>query len=90
MKSQMESRLCNDCCKKFRIYVQYLVGKAHTMNALDFSILKVCCLCLGAWTATVFSKTAKKCKGLLFIGFLASWGYLIWRLFFQETTENDL
>ena len=85
----MNSASCKDCCKKLKIYMQYLVEKAHTMTALDFTIWKVCCLCFGAWIAAVFAKTVKKCKGMLLIGFLVSWAYLIWRIFFQDSAEID-
>lgn len=70
--------------------MQYLIERAYTMTARDFTIWKVCCLCFGAWIAAIFAKAAKKSKQILLISFLVSWSYLIWRIFFQGSTEKDL
>ena len=58
-----------------------------TFSVLDFAIFKVCLICFGAWLASLFSKAAQKLKPLFLIGFLATWFYLIWRIFFCETDD---
>lgn len=85
----MQSITCKKCCEKVNFLVKYLLARARTFSILDFAIFKTCLVCFGAFIATVFSKQAKKFKFLLFIGFLASWVYLIWRLFFQDDTTNQ-
>lgn len=65
----------------------YTVQRAKGFSLFDFAILKVCLICFGAWMATLFSKAAQKCKPLLLVGFLASWMYLIWRIFVCQTDD---
>lgn len=84
----MQSITCKKCCEKANFLVQYLLSQARTFGILDFAIFKTCLVCLGAFLAASFSKQAKKFKFLLFIGFLASWVYLIWRIFLQDDTST--
>lgn len=84
----MQSITCKKCCETANLFVQYLLTKARTFSVLDFAVFKTCLVCFGAFLATLFSKQAKKFKFLLFIGFLASWVYLIWRIFFQDDASN--
>ena len=68
-------------------FIDYTMGRARGFSVLDFAIFKVCLICFGAWLASLFSKAAQKLKPLFLIGFLATWFYLIWRIFFCETDD---
>lgn len=83
----MQSMTCKKCCEKVNLFVQYLLAKARTFSVLDFAVFKTCLICFGAWLAATFSKKAKQIKFLLLLGFLVSWAYMIWRIFFQDDTH---
>lgn len=87
MKNLCESNFCNNCCKNCRYLIRYLMKKVQTFSVFDFAVFKMCLICFGGWLATTFIKNAKKWKLVLLIGFLASWVYLIWRLFIQQDDQ---
>lgn len=66
-------------------FVTYTTERVNGFGILDWAIFKVCLICFGAWMATLLSKTAQKLKHVFLIGFLATWIYMIWRIFFCDT-----
>lgn len=80
---------CHQCCEKCNQLLEYLMQKVRTFSVLDFAIFKMCLVCFGGWLSATFIKNIKKWKPVLFIAFLASWIYLIWRLFFQQDNLCD-
>lgn len=65
-------------------FAQYSVEKARTFSVLDFAFLKVCILSLGIWLGSMFSKFFRRFRVVVFFGFVISYLYLIWRIFFRE------
>lgn len=63
----------------------YSVEQARGFSLLDFAVFKVCLLSLGIWIGSQFSKFFKRFRVFVFLGFIASYVYLIWRLFLRDT-----
>lgn len=73
------------CAKeKASVLVAYLMEKARGFNVFDFAMLKICLLSFGLWIGSKFSKFFSRFKGILFLGFIFSYVFLIWRIFFRE------
>lgn len=67
--------------------LNYLMETAHRFSVLDFALFKVCLLSLGIWLGSQFSKFFKRFRVFVFLGFIASYVYLIWRLFLREADD---
>ena len=77
----------NDARAQASRWTDYAVDKARGFSLFDFAVLEACLLTLGLWLGTCFSKLFKKCRGVLFMLFAASWLYLFWRVFFDCDDE---
>lgn len=64
--------------------VNYSVERAKEFGIFEFAMLKICLISLGLWLGSVFASFFKRFRVVLFIGFVASYIYLIWRLFFRD------
>ncbi len=64
--------------------VGYLMEKVRDFNVLDFAIFKMFLLTAGLWLGCTFSRVFVKIKAVLFVGCIASWVYLVWRIFLRE------
>lgn len=70
--------------EKAGVFLEFAMEKARSFNVFDFAMLKICLLSLGLWLGARFSRFFGKFKGILFLGFILSYVFLIWRIFFQE------
>ncbi len=68
-------------------FVQYLLDRARGFSAFDFAVCKVCLLSLGLWLGTLFASFFKRFRVFIFLGFIFSYLYLIWRVFLRN--DND-
>lgn len=64
--------------------VHYSVERAREFGFFEFAMFKLCLLSLGLWLGSLFASFFKRFRVVLFIGFVASYIYLIWRLFFRD------
>ncbi len=64
--------------------VDYILGKVQNFSALDFTVLKVCLSTTGVLLGVAFSKSLKKLVPILAIISLASYLYLIFKLFIED------
>lgn len=60
---------------------RYLTAKVKTLEPWEFGLFELCLVSFGAWLATAFAGAMKKFKHLFLITFLASFVYVIWRIF---------
>lgn len=60
---------------------RYLMAKVKTLEPWEFGLFQLGLVSLGAWLATAFAGKMKKWKHIFFITCLASWAYVIWRIF---------
>lgn len=67
--------------------LSYSREKARGFSPFDFAICKVCLLSFGVWLGAQFSKFFKRFRVFLFFSFVASYIYLIWRLFLSDNDE---
>lgn len=65
-------------------FIHYLLARARGFSALDFAVCKVCVFSLGLWLGAQFSKFFKRFRVFVFLGFIASYIYLIWRIFLRN------
>lgn len=70
--------------KKASVFLEFAMKKAHGFSVLDFAMLKICLISLGLWLGARFSGFFRRFKGVLFLGFILSYVFLIWRIFFLE------
>lgn len=68
-------------------FVQYLVERARGFSVLDFAMFKVCLLSLGLWLGAQFAGLFKRVRVFVFLGFIASYIYLIWRIFLRNDQQ---
>ena len=78
----------NDARAQASRWTDYAVDKARGFSLFDFAVLEACLLTLGLWLGTCFSKLFKECRGVLFMLFAASWLYLLWRIVFDDETDD--
>ncbi len=64
-----------------------LLERSRGFSLLDFAVLKVCLISFGIWLGAQFSKFFKRFRVFVFLGFIASYIYLIWRLFLRSTDD---
>lgn len=79
---QKELNLFN--CEKIDALTDYVLKRAETFDLFDWAIFKTCLLSLGVLIGSMLAKFFKKLAPLTTIIFIASWGYLIWRVFFSQ------
>ncbi len=61
----------------------YSIEQARGFSLFDFAVFKLCLLSFGLWLGAHFSRFFGKFKHFIFAGFIASYVYLIWRIFFR-------
>lgn len=62
----------------------YSMEKVHGFSVLDVAIFKVCLMSFGLWLGVQFANFFKKWKPVILVGFILSYAYLIWRMFFAQ------
>lgn len=67
--------------------LNYSMEKARSFSILDFAVFKICLLSFGIWLGSQFSKFFKRFRVFVFLGFVASYIYLIWRLFLRDAED---
>ncbi|MGN1007706.1 MAG: hypothetical protein ACI4PV_02075 [Butyricicoccus sp.] len=67
--------------------LNYSMEKARGFSILDFAVLKLCVFSFGVWLGAQFSKFFKRFRVFIFLGFVASYIYLIWRLFLRDAED---
>lgn len=65
----------------------FTVERTQGFNMLDFAVLKICLLSFGLWLGSKFADFLKRYRLFLFLGFLFSYVYLIWRIFLSDQGE---
>lgn len=65
-------------------FAAYSMEKARGFSMLDFAFLKVCLLSVGIWMGSQFSRFFRRFRIVVFLGFVVSYIYLIWRLFLRD------
>ena len=70
--------------KQVSASMEYALEKSRSFNILDFAVFKFGLVSLGLWLGATFSGFFKKFRGVLFLGFIVSYIFLIWRIFFRE------
>ncbi len=65
-------------------FVQFSMQQVRTFGIFDFSMFKTALFSLGLLIGAHFSHVIRKFRPLVWAGFLFSYGYLIWRVFFSE------
>ncbi len=77
-----------DCAYGIKDRAQAVIGhsaeQARGFSLFDFAVFKLCLLSLGMWLGARFSRFFGKFKHFILAGFVASYVYLIWRIFFRE------
>lgn len=68
-------------------FIQYLVERARGFSVFDFAMLKLCLLSLGLWLGAQFANLFKRVRVFVFLGFVASYIYLIWRIFLRNDQQ---
>lgn len=74
-------------CEKWRTLVAFLLSRAAHFSVLDWAIFKTCLITLGLMIGTWFARLFKKLAPLVALLFVASWIYLVWRIFFDKDFE---
>ncbi len=74
-------------CKKWRALTAFLLSRAAHFSVLDWAIFKTCLVTLGLMIGTWFARLFKKLAPLVALLFIASWIYLVWRIFLGEEID---
>lgn len=85
--------MCNICNKipsketiigEYEKLIDFAMNSVGKFTVMDFAIFKLCLVSLGAILATCFTDFFKKYKVFVIIAFVASYVYLLYRLFADE------
>lgn len=68
-------------------FIQYLLERARGFSVFDFAMFKLCLLSFGIWLGALFSKFFRRFRVIVFLGFIASYIYLIWRIFLRNDQD---
>lgn len=79
-----EYRFYTQAQLSYAVFMDYIMDRVRRFSILDFGIFKLCILSIGMIIGSFFSKCLKKCTPVLVIIALASYAYLIYKLFFEE------
>ncbi len=74
-------------CKKWDELTAFLLSRAAHFSVLDWAIFKTCLVTLGLMIGTWFARLFKKLAPLVALVFIASWVYLVWRIFLGEDID---
>lgn len=74
-------------CEKVNELIDFTLKRAAHFGILDWAAFKTCLFTCGVLIGAMFSKLFKKLAPLMTIVFIASWAYLVWRIFFAEDDE---
>lgn len=72
-----------DAKDRAQAVLAYSAEQVRRFSLFDFAVFKLCLLSLGLWLGARFSCFFGKFKHFIFAGFIASYVYLIWRIFFR-------
>ncbi len=74
-------------CKKWDELTAFMLSRAAHFSVLDWAIFKTCLVTLGLMIGTWFARLFKKLAPLVALVFIASWVYLVWRIFLGEDID---
>lgn len=74
-------------CKKWHELTAFMLSRAAHFSVLDWAIFKTCLITLGLMIGTWFARLFKKLAPLVALVFIASWVYLVWRIFLGEDID---
>lgn len=71
-------------CGIVKRFADWGMERWKRFTVADVAVYKVCLLSVGALLGAYFARSLKKLRPLLWIVAIASYGYMIWRLIFDE------
>lgn len=74
-------------CEKWDRLTAFMLNRAAQFNMVDWAVFKTCLVSFGLMIGALFAKLFKKLAPLVALVFVASWVYLVWRIFFDEDFE---
>lgn len=83
----MQKEFNKPYCEKWDRLSTLLLSRAAQFSMLDWAIFKTCLISLGLMVGSLFAKLFKKLAPLMALVFIASWVYLVWRIFSGEDIE---
>ena len=71
-------------CKGVRDFVDFAMEKFRQFDIKDAGIFKICLIAFGILMGMYWHKQFKKASPFIWLIFIASYGYLIYTLFFKK------
>lgn len=74
-------------CEKWNELMAFMLSRAAKFSVVDWAIFKTCLVTFGLMIGAWFARLFKKLAPLVALVFIASWVYMVWRIFFDEDVE---
>lgn len=78
------TRYAQDASDSISSLVKFIVARAKDFSILDFALLKLCLVSFSLYIGSKFAEFFKKFRFILFISFIFSSIYMLWRVFINE------
>ncbi len=68
----------------YAVTVDSIMDRVKNFTVFDFAIMKICLSFTGMIIGVIFSKNLKKCLPFLTIVAIASYGYMLFKMFIEK------
>lgn len=76
--------ICEKAKINYAVLIDFIMEKFQKFNIWDFAVFKSCVISFGLILGSHFSKTFKKFTPILIVVALASYSYIIYKIFFKK------
>lgn len=77
-------RYAQDTSDFFCSFVKFVIARTHDFSLFDFAVLKLCLVSFGLYLGSKFANFFKKFHFIIFISFILSTIYMLWRVFMRK------
>lgn len=77
----MKEYKLSQCCQRFWELADYLMEQVMEFDIFDWGMLKGCLVSMGVLIGCSFASFFRRLKPLVWLFFLVTWGYTMWRMF---------
>lgn len=77
-------RYAQDASDSLSNIIKFVLARVRDFSLFDFALMKLCLVSFGLYVGSKFSEFFKKFRVFLFISFIISSFYMLWRVFIRR------
>ncbi len=77
-------RYLQDTSDSISSLIKFIIARVRDFSIFDFALMKLCLISFGLYLGSKFAAFFKKFRIVLFMWFIFSSLYMIWRIFISE------